>query len=286
MESATGAGAMTGNEFEQIQRANDIGLQPVVFVHGLWLLPNSWERWAAFFESVGYVAVVPGWPDDPETVGDANAHAEVLANKTIGQIADYAERIVRRLNRKPALVGHSFGGLIVQILAGRGLSAATVAISPAPFRGVLPLPASSIKSGWPVLKNPANRHRAVALSFEQFQYGFANAVSQHEAQDLYETFAVPGPGAPLFQAASANLNPWTEAQVNTENPDRGPMLIVSADEDHTVPVAVSEAAFDQQKQNIGITEYVEMHDRGHALTIDHGWRYVAETALGFIRRFV
>ena len=282
----TGAGAMTGNEFEQIQRANDIGLQPVVFVHGLWLLPNSWERWAAFFESVGYVAVVPGWPDDPETVGDANAHAQVLANKTIGQIADYAERIVRRLNRKPALVGHSFGGLIVQILAGRGLSAATVAISPAPFRGVLPLPASSIKSGWPVLRNPANRHRAVALSFEQFQYGFANAVSQHEAQELYESFAVPGPGAPLFQAASANLNPWTEAQVNTENPDRGPMLIMSADEDHTVPVAVSEAAFDQQKQNIGITEYVEMHDRGHALTIDHGWRYVAETALGFIRRFV
>jgi non-heme chloroperoxidase len=286
MASPTGAAAMTGNEFEQIERANDIGLQPVVFVHGLWLLPNSWERWAAFFESVGYVAVVPGWPDDPETVADANAHAEVLANKTIKQIADYEERIVRRLNRKPALVGHSFGGLIVQILAGRGLSAATVAISPAPFRGVLPLPASSIKSGWPVFKNPANRHRAVALSLEQFQYGFANAVSQHEAQELYETFAVPGPGAPLFQAASANLNPWTEDQVDTDNSDRGPLLIISADEDHTVPVAVSEAAFDQQKANIGLTEYVEVHDRGHALTIDHGWRFVAETALGFIRRFV
>jgi non-heme chloroperoxidase len=285
MGSTTGAGAMTGNEFEQIERANDIGLQPVVFVHGLWLLPNSWERWAAFVESVGYVAVVPGWPDDPETVGDANAHADVLANKTIGQIADYEERIVRRLNRKPALVGHSFGGLIVQILAGRGLSAATVAISPAPFRGVLPLPASSIKSGWPVLRNPANRHRAVALSFEQFQYGFANAVSQHEAQELYGTFAVPGPGAPLFQAASANLNPWTEAQVNTESPDRGPMLIIAAKEDHTVPVAVSEAAYEQQKGNIGITEYAEMPARGHALTIDHGWRYVADTAVRFIHRF-
>src|SRR5262245_50966851 len=184
MESTTGIAAMTGNEFEQIQRANDIGLQPVLFVHGLWLLPNSWERWAAFFESMGYVAVVPGWPDDPETVADANAHADVLANKTIGQIADYEERIVRLLKRKPALVGHSIGGLIVQILAGRGVSAATVAISPAPFRGVLPLPASSIKSGWPVFKNPANRHRAVALSFEQFRYGFANAVSQHEAQEL------------------------------------------------------------------------------------------------------
>jgi non-heme chloroperoxidase len=285
MESTTGTGAMTGNEFDQIERANDIGLQPVVFVHGLWLLPNSWERWAAFFESAGYVALVPGWPDDPETVGDAKVHPDVFANKSVRQIADYEERIVRLLKRRPALVGHSLGGLIVQMLAGRGVSAATVAISPAPFRGVLPLPASSIKSGWPVLKNPANRHRAVALSFEQFQYGFANAVSRREAQELYETFAVPGPGAPLFQAASANLNPWTEAQVDTENPDRGPLLIISADEDHTVPVAVSEAVFGQQKTNIGTTEYVELHDRGHALTIDHGWRYVAETALAFIRRF-
>jgi len=137
-----------------------------------------------------------------------------------------------------------------------------------------------------VFNNPANRQRAVALSFEQFQYGFANAVNQHEAQQLYENFAVPGPSAPLFQAASANLNPWSEDQVDTENPDRGPLLIVSADEDHTVPVAVSEAAFDQQKGNLGVTEYVEMHDRGHALTIDHGWRYVAETAHAFIRRFV
>src|SRR5262249_42476956 len=286
MESPTGIAAMTGNEFEQIQRANDIGLQPVVFVHGLWLLPNSWERWAALFESVGYVALVPGWPDDPDTVADANTHPEVLANKTINQIADYEERIVRLLRRKPALVGHSFGGLIAQMLAGRGVSAATVAISPAPFRGVIPLPASTIKAGWPVLKNPANRHRAVALSFEQFQYGFANAVDQHEAQELYENFAVPGAGAPLFQAASANLNPWTEDQVDTENPDRGPLLIIAADQDHTVPVAVSKAAFTQQEGNLGVTELVELHDRGHALTIDHGWRFVAETALGFIRRFV
>jgi non-heme chloroperoxidase len=286
MERTAGVATISGHEAEQIERANATGLQPVVFVHGLWLLPNSWERWAAFFESAGYVAVAPGWPEDPATVDEAKARPEVLANKTVGDIADHTAFVVSRLNRKPALIGHSFGGLMVQIVAGRGLSAAAVAISPAPFRGVLPLPASSIKSGWPVLKNPANRHRAVALSFEQFQYGFANAVSQHEAQELYESFAVPGPGAPLFQAASANLNPWTEAQVNTANPGRGPMLIISADEDHTVPVAVSEAAFDQQKQNIGITEYVEMHDRGHALTIDHGWRYVAETALGFIRRFV
>jgi pimeloyl-ACP methyl ester carboxylesterase len=275
---------MRGYEAQQIERANATGLQPVVFVHGLWLLPNSWERWAMLFEDAGYVALAPGWPDDPESVADANANPEVFANKTVGQIADHQERVVRALHRKPALVGHSFGGLIVQMLAGRGVSSATVAISPAPFRGVPPF--SAIKSGWPVLSNPANRHRAVPLTFEEFQYGFANAVSQHEAQELYENFAVPGSGAPVFQAAVANFNPSTEAQVDRENPDRGPLLIVAADEDHTVPVAVSRAAFEQQQRNIGVTEFVEMHDRGHALTIDHGWRDVAETALTFIRRFV
>jgi pimeloyl-ACP methyl ester carboxylesterase len=286
MQTTAGVPAITGQEGQQIERANTSGLQPVVFVHGLWLLPNSWERWAAFFEDAGYVALAPGWPDDPETVREAKAHPEVFANKTIGQIADHTERIVRHLKKKPALVGHSFGGLMVQIVAGRGLSAATVAISPAPFRGVLPLQLSSIKSGWPVFRNPANRHRAVPLSFEQFQYGFANAVSQHEARHLYENFAVPGAGAPLFQAGTANLNPWTEAQVNAENPGRGPLLIISAGEDHRVPVAVSKAAFEVQQKNIGVTEMVEMLGRGHALTIDHGWREVAEKALAFVRRFV
>jgi pimeloyl-ACP methyl ester carboxylesterase len=277
---------ISGHEAEQIDRANLSGLQPVVFVHGLWLLPNSWERWAGVFEDAGYVALAPGWPDDPESVSDANIEPEVFANKTVGQIADHTHNIVSRLKRKPALVGHSFGGLMVQMLAGRGVSAATVAISPAPFRGVLPLPLSSIKSGWPVFRNPANRHRAVPLSFEQFQYGFANAVGQPEAQELYENFAVPGAGAPLFQAASANLNPWTEAQVNSTNPDRGPLLIISAEKDHTVPPVVSRAAFNQQSGNANVTELEEMPGRGHALTIDHGWHDVAKRALGFVRRFV
>jgi non-heme chloroperoxidase len=286
MASTTKADTMSGHENQQIERANALGLQPVVFVHGLWLLPNSWERWATFFEEAGYVALAPGWPDDPMTVGEANAHPETFANKTVAQIANHTDGIVRQLERKPALIGHSFGGLMVQILAGRGASAATVAISPAPFRGVLPLPVSSIKSGWPVFRNPANRHRAVPLSFEQFQYGFANAVSQHEAQELYENYAVPGAGAPMFQAGTANLNPWTEAQVDSENPDRGPLLIISAEEDHTVPVAVSKAAFELQQRNIGVTETQEMLGRGHALTVDRGWRDVAQAALAFIRRFV
>ena len=278
--------AITGHEAQQLGRANASGLQPIVFVHGLWLLPGSWDRWVALFEEAGYTAVSPGWPDDPETVEEANANPDVFAHKTIGQVAEYCEQIIRRLTRKPALIGHSFGGLLVQILAGRGLSAASVAIDPAPFRGVLPLPLSSLKSAWPVLGNPANRNRAVPLTFDQFRFGFANAVSEEEARTLYAAYAVPASGAPLFQAATANLNPWTEAKVDTGNLQRGPLLIISGEKDNTVPWAIANASFQREERNKDITEIIEIPNRGHSLTIDGGWREVAETALGFIRRFV
>ena len=277
---------ITDPEAEQIQRANASGRQPVVFVHGLWLLPSSWDRWAAHFDEAGYTALTPGWPDDPETVAEANAHPEVFAHKTVGQVADHFEAVIGRLDRKPAVVGHSFGGLLAQILAGRGCAAAAVAIDPAPFRGVLPLPVAALKSASPVLGNPANRNRAVPLTYEQFRYGFANAVSEEEARQLYEEFAVPAPGAPLFQAATANLNPWTEVKVDTRNPDRGPLLIISGEQDHTVPWAIANASYKRQKRNDGVTEIVEIPGRGHALTIDSGWREVADTALAFVRRFV
>ncbi|MCW2822437.1 MAG: hypothetical protein JWR64_2232 [Marmoricola sp.] len=269
-----------------IDEANVTGLTPVVFIHGLWLLPSSWDRWVKLFEENGYVALSPGWPDDPATVTQAKAHPEVFANKTVGQVADHYAAVLWRLGVKPAAVGHSFGGLIAQILAGRGLSAATVAIDPAPFRGVLPLPISALKSASPVLGNPANRHRAVPLTYEQFRFAFANAVSEDEAKRLYDTFAVPAPGAPLFEAAAANLNPWTDVKVNTKSADRGPLLIVSGEKDHTVPRALCDAAFKKQRRNDGITEFVEIPGRGHALTIDDGWREVAETALRFVQRFV
>jgi len=278
--------SITEHEAREVERANATGLQPVIFVHGLWLLPSSWDRWATLFEAAGYVALTPGWPDDPETVAEAAAHPEVFANKQNGQVADHFATIAAGLTRRPAVIGHSFGGLLAQILAGRGRSAATVAIDPAPFRGVLPLPVSALKSAFPVLGNPANRHRAVPLTFDQFRYGFANAVSEEEARSLYETFAVPAAGAPLFQAATANLNPWTEAKVDVDNPDRGPLLIVSGEKDHTVPWAIANASFHQQQKNPGLTEIVEMKNRGHALTIDSGWREVAEPALKFIQRYV
>jgi non-heme chloroperoxidase len=283
--ASTEGTTISEREAEQVERANASGQAPVVFVHGLWLLPSSWDRWAAAFEEAGYAALTPGWPDDPETVQEAKAHPEVFAGKSVGQVADYAEGIIRRLDTKPAIIGHSFGGLLTQILAGRGLAAASVAISPAPFRGVLPLPISALRSAQPVLSNPANLHRAVPLTYEQFRYGFANAVGSDEAKELYESYSVPGSGTPIFQAAAANLNPWTEAKVDTKSPERGPLLIISGEKDHTVPKAIANASYKRQKRNEGVTEFLVLPGRGHALTIDSGWQEVADTALAFIRRF-
>jgi non-heme chloroperoxidase len=278
--------AMTQREVDQVDAANSSGHTPIVFIHGLWLLPSSWDRWTQVFEEAGYAALTPSWPDDPETVEEARDNPQVFAKKTVGQVADHVAGVIGRLDKKPAVVGHSFGGLLAQIVAGRGLSAATVAIDPAPFRGVLPLPISSLKSAMAVLANPANRNRAVTLTFEQFRYGWANAVSEEEAKQLYDTFHVAAPGAPLFQAATANLNPGTETKVNTKNPQRGPLLLISGEKDHTVPWAITNASYKKERHNAGVTEIAEVPNRGHALTIDDGWREVCDTALAFVKRFV
>jgi pimeloyl-ACP methyl ester carboxylesterase len=276
---------ITKQERGQVDKANASGKRPAVFVHGLWLLPSSWDRWARVFQAAGFAPLSPGWPDDPDTADEAREHPEVMAKKSIRQVADHFGEVIDALDRKPAVVGHSFGGLMTEILAGRGLSAVSVAISPAPFRGVLPLPISALRSGSPVLRNPGNRNRAVPLTFEQFHYAFGNAVSEDEAKQLFEKFAVPAPGKPLFQAAAANLNPWTEDKVDSKNPDRGPMLIIAGELDHTVPTAISKASFKRARRNPGVTEMVTMPNRGHALTIDGGWREVADTALAFVQRF-
>jgi non-heme chloroperoxidase len=273
------------SDLAQIEVANASGKPPVVFIHGLWLLPTSWQRWADVFAAAGYAPVLAGWPDDPDTVEQANAHPEVFAKKSVGQVADHFCDLIGKLDRKPAVVGHSFGGLLTQISAGRGLSAASVAIDPAPFRGVLPLPISALRVASVVLGNPANYHRAVPLTYEQFRYGFANAVTDDEARELYDAYAVPAPGEPLFQAATANLNPWTEVKVDTGNPERGPLLIISGEKDHTVPWAIANASYQQQKDNPGVTEILEIPGRGHSLTIDSGWREVCDTALTFVQRF-
>ena len=272
----------TTHEQQEIDRANTEGKQPVVLVHGLWLLASSWDNWRALFEDQGYATLAPGWPDDPDTVVEAHDDPEVFANKRIKQVTDHYSAAIAQLKRKPAVVGHSFGGLIAQQLADKGISAATVAIDAPGFRGVLPLPLSELKSGAPVLSNPTNYHRAVSLTFEQFKYGFANVLDENEAHILYDRYAVPGSGTPLFQAAAANLNPWTEDQVNTRNPERGPLLLIAGEKDHTVPLAVVKAAYKLQQHNPAVTEFREIAGRGHSLIIDHGWREVADIALAFI----
>jgi pimeloyl-ACP methyl ester carboxylesterase len=278
--------SISEREERQVEQANASGKTPVVFIHGLWLLPSSWNNWVELFEQNGYAGVTPDWPDDPDTVDEARANPDVLAKKTLKQVADHTAEVIGRLDRNPAVMGHSTGGLLAQMIAGRGLSAATVAIDPGPFRGVLPLPISTLRVSIPVLRNPLNRGRAVALTFDQFKYGWANALDEEEAKQLYETYHVAAPGVALMQMANANLNPWTEAKVDTRNPDRGPLLILEGERDHTVAWAIAEASYKRQKQNEGVTEFEGVPNRGHSLTIDSGWREVAEKALAFVKRFV
>jgi non-heme chloroperoxidase len=277
--------SITEREAQQVERANADGRAPVVFIHGLWVLPSSWDPWAQFFEEAGYAALTPSWPDDPETVEEARANPEVLAGKTLGQVAEHTAEVIESLDRKPAVMGHSTGGLLAQIIADRGLSAATVAIDPGPFRGVLPLPLSTLRVSAPVLRNPRNRGRAIALTLDQFKYGWANALTDEEAEQLYERYHVAAPGVALMQMANANLNPRTEAKVDPKNPDRGPLLIIEGEKDHTVAPAIANASYKRQRRNEGVTEFAEIPNRGHSLTIDSGWREVAEKALAFVKRF-
>ena len=278
--------SISERENREIEAANASGNTPVVFVHGLWVLPSSWANWVDFFERAGYAPLTPDWPDDPATVEDARANPKVLARKTLKQIADHTTEVINALDNKPVVMGHSTGGLLAQMLAGRGLAAVTVAIDPGVFRGVLPLPAPVLRTSGPFLVNPLTRGRAITLTFDQFTYGWANALDEQEAKELYDNYHVAGSGISLMQMGNANINPRTEAKADTKNPDRGPLLIIDGEKDHTVPWAIANAAYKRQRRNPAVTEIVKMPNRGHSLTIDHGWREVAQTALDFVKRFV
>jgi len=273
-------------ELAEVQRANESGLTPVVFVHGLWLLASAWRGFRDTFEEAGYTTLAPGWPDDPATVEEAFANPDVFAHKMVQQVTDHYLVAISQLAKKPAVIGHSFGGLIAQKIADNGASAVTVAIDNAPFRGVLPLPAESLKSASPVIGRLGNRKTAIALTYEQFKFGWANNLDDDEARDLYERFHVPASGAPLFQAATANLNPFGgETALDVRNPDRGPLLIIAGTKDNTAPIAFTHGSYKLQKKNEAVTEYLEIEDRGHSLVIDHGWPDVAAAALSFVQRF-
>lgn len=260
------------------------GKPPVVFVHGLWLHAESWYRWVAFFRAHGYHAVAASWPGDAETTEATRRNAGAVAGFGVREIADHIAAQLAALPRKPVLIGHSFGGLLVQNLLGRNLATAAIAIDPAPIRGVPELPLSSLRSALPVLGNPFNVRRAVSLTENQFRFGFTNAVSEQEARELYATFAMPAPGRPLFQAATATFNPWSATKVDVGNAARGPLLLMAGAADNTVPpVLVRSTLRVYRKHSPAVTELHEVPERGHSLTIDSGWQELAEHCLTWLQ---
>jgi pimeloyl-ACP methyl ester carboxylesterase len=258
--------------------------RPVIFIHGLWLHSSSWQPWLDLFAGAGYAPTAPGWPGDPATVDEAREHPELLAGHGIDEVTDHYARIIAGLDSSPVLVGHSFGGTIVEKLLGQGLGAAGIAIDAAPIKGVLPLPISSLRSAFPALKNPANKNRAVSLSAEQFRYGFGNAIDAAESDELHAKWAIPAPGKPLFQAAAANFSPHSEAKVDTDNPDRGPLLLIMGGQDHTVPEAITKSTLKQYRHSSAVTDLLEFADRGHSLVVDRGWPEVAQACLDWLSK--
>ncbi|MDR6972739.1 alpha/beta hydrolase [Leifsonia shinshuensis] len=277
---------LTSAERDEIDAANASGRIPVVFVHGLWLLSSSWQPWRDLFEEQGFAAIAPGWPDDPETVEQAKSDPDVFAGKMVRQVTDHYAEAIDALDQAPVVVGHSFGGLIAQKLAGEGKNAVTVAIDPAQFKGVTALPASALKAGAPALLTFNHSKHGVTLTYEQFAYGWTNAVPEEEGRALYEKYHVPASKVPIFQAATANFNPFAETKVITDNHDRGPLLLIAGADDHTVPQSVVENEYRIQLKNPEVTELVVIPGRGHSLIIDSGWREVADETLEFVQRHV
>ena len=256
--------------------------RPMMFIHGLWLHPTSWNDWQDHFAAAGYATSAPGWPGDQDTVEAARANPDSVANTGIGEVVAHYASAIAELPEAPILVGHSFGGMIAEKLLGQGLGAAAVAVDAAQIKGVLRLPLSSLRATLPVFKNPANKHKAVMLTPREFHYGFGNALSEEESNELYERWVVPASARPLFEAASANLSPHSPAEVDTDNPDRGPLLLIVGGQDHTVPEAITKSTLKQYKDSPAVTELQEFPDRGHSLTIDAGWKEVADAALTWL----
>jgi non-heme chloroperoxidase len=256
---------------------------PVVFVHGLWLHADSWGPWVDRFREAGYAPVAPGWPGDADSIEETRKQPDRVAGHGVDDVVAHYAGIIRGLEAKPVVVGHSFGGLVVQRLLGEDLAAAAVAIDPAPIKGVRNLPLSALRVASVALRNPANRNRAVALTPEQFRYGFGNALSEQESNELYERWAIPSPGKPLFEAASANLAPRSPAKVNTGNATRGPLLLTAGGKDHTVPRSITKSTLKLYRKSPAVTDYKEFADRGHSLALDGGWHEVADTVLSWLR---
>ncbi len=257
--------------------------KPVVFIHGLWLHATSWNPWLELFREAGYTPLAPGWPGEPDTVAEARRHPESVANIGINDVTGHYADIIDGLDAPPVIIGHSFGGLVAEKLLGQGVGAAAVAIDPAQIKGVLPLPLAQLRAGLPALGNPGNLHKAVSLTQKEFRFGFGNAVSEEESDQLFEQWTIPSPARPLFQAAAANFVMHSQAKVNTANETRGPLLLISGLEDHTVPDVVTRSTLKQYRDSTAVTELQQFEGRGHSLTIDRGWKEVADAILSWLK---
>jgi pimeloyl-ACP methyl ester carboxylesterase len=256
---------------------------PVVFIHGLWRHATSWGPWAELFSAAGYEPTAPGWPHEPSSVAEAREQPELVANIGIDDAVNHYADIIGTLAAPPVIIGHSFGGLITEKLLGQGHGAAGVAIDPAQIKGVLPLPLAQLRAGLPGLGNPANLHKAVSLTQKEFRFGFGNALTEQESNELYEKWTIPSPARPLFQAAAANFALHSEAKVNTGNETRGPLLLISGTADHTVPDVVTRSTLKQYRDSAAVTELKQFQGRGHSLTIDSGWKEVADAVLAWLK---
>ena len=255
---------------------------PVIFIHGLWLHATSWAPWIELFRGAGYDATAPGWPNEPDSVEESRRQPETVANTTIDDAAAHFTKIVDSLDASPVIIGHSFGGLLAEKLLGQGIGRAAIAIDPAQIKGVLPLPLAQLRAALPALGNPANLHRSVSLTRKQFRFGFGNALPGAESDALFDKWAIPAPARPLFQAAAANFALHSEAKVATDNQTRGPLLLISGTEDHTVPDVSTRSTFKQYRHSTAVTELKQFEHRGHSLTIDSGWREIADAALHWL----
>jgi pimeloyl-ACP methyl ester carboxylesterase len=256
---------------------------PVLFIHGLWLHASSWDPWLEPFRAAGYEPQAPGWPGDGATVAASRRDPDAIGDHGIDDVVEHFAGIIESLPSAPILVGHSFGGMIAQKLLGQDRARAAVAIDAAQIKGVLPVPLSALRATLPVFKNPANKHRAVSLTAEQFRFAFANAVSAEESDQLFERWTIPAPGRPLFEAAAANFNPHSAAKVNTGNPGRGPLLLIASGKDNTVPESITRATLKQYRHSAATTDIKTFPDRGHSLTIDSGWPEIADASLSWLK---